>query len=349
MARAATVFISEFMTSGLWPDHELSQSLAREGMGMLLALVEDALHLNNQEVSTTWDVRLGAIPISHSKLRTIPVDSPQAAEEAIQQLLKTSDHSLFIAPEFHGLLQSRVEQVQATQSRLATFHRSLNCSANAVALCSDKLQLAEFLQAHQIPTITTSTIKFDDPHSLRPDWLPIVIKPRDGAGSQATFQINRFNDLDAIRIQNSAELAEFEFIQQPFVAGRTLSMAAIANPSTQTIQALPLCEQLISNDGRFHFEGSRTGAFQGTLLEQTAESLVRRCCQLIPGLSGYFGFDLIEPVDHPNEVLLVEINPRLTTSYLAYRKLADFNLAALLLDEPVSMRWRNDVAEIRIS
>jgi predicted ATP-grasp superfamily ATP-dependent carboligase len=52
---------------------------------------------------------------------------------------------------------------------------------------------------------------------------------------------------------------------------------------------------------------------------------------VLPGLDGYVGFDLIVPAKSPDHPLLVEVNPRLTTSYLGYRALAAENLAERLL------------------
>jgi predicted ATP-grasp superfamily ATP-dependent carboligase len=67
---------------------------------------------------------------------------------------------------------------------------------------------------------------------------------------------------------------------------------------------------------------------------------------LVPGLSGYVGLDLLAPFATPEELLVVEINPRLTTSYLGYRALADQNIAQYLLpacrpEEP--LRWKPQV------
>ncbi|MCA9021743.1 MAG: ATP-grasp domain-containing protein, partial [Planctomycetaceae bacterium] len=55
-------------------------------------------------------------------------------------------------------------------------------------------------------------------------------------------------------------------------------------------------------------------------------------CDLLPGLAGYVGFDILLPDDTPNEPVLVEINPRLTTSYTGYRRLTQDNLAARIID-----------------
>jgi predicted ATP-grasp superfamily ATP-dependent carboligase len=63
----------------------------------------------------------------------------------------------------------------------------------------------------------------------------------------------------------------------------------------------------------------------------------------VPGLRGYVGVDLIVPDDNPDRPIVVEINPRLTTSYIGYRRLTDDNLAARMLDadaSPPPIAWR---------
>ncbi len=75
--------------------------------------------------------------------------------------------------------------------------------------------------------------------------------------------------------------------------------------------------------------------------------LVTRICRSIEGLSGYIGFDLLLPAD-PQRLLVVEANPRLTTSYLGYRALAKGNLAARILhpervSEPIA--WHSGRVE----
>jgi predicted ATP-grasp superfamily ATP-dependent carboligase len=65
----------------------------------------------------------------------------------------------------------------------------------------------------------------------------------------------------------------------------------------------------------------------------------------VPGLSGYFGVDLVlgESADGSQD-RVIEINPRLTTSYLGLRRLARFNLAQALLrlaqgERVTGLRW----------
>ncbi|GFP26026.1 tyramine---L-glutamate ligase, partial [Candidatus Hakubella thermalkaliphila] len=63
-------------------------------------------------------------------------------------------------------------------------------------------------------------------------------------------------------------------------------------------------------------------------LAERAFGHARRACSLIPGLRGYVGMDFVLT---DKEAFLVEINPRLTTSYLALRRLTNLNLAGAIL------------------
>ncbi|MBX3438046.1 MAG: ATP-grasp domain-containing protein, partial [Planctomycetaceae bacterium] len=65
-----------------------------------------------------------------------------------------------------------------------------------------------------------------------------------------------------------------------------------------------------------------------------------RTCQMLSPLDGYIGFDIVVPVDDSAHPLIVEINPRLTTSYLGYRKLAAENLAARMLTPSSDSLWQ---------
>jgi predicted ATP-grasp superfamily ATP-dependent carboligase len=60
--------------------------------------------------------------------------------------------------------------------------------------------------------------------------------------------------------------------------------------------------------------------------------LAERAVECVEGLHGWFGVDLIlGDATDGNGDAAIEINPRLTTSYLGLRRLARFNLAEALL------------------
>ena len=71
------------------------------------------------------------------------------------------------------------------------------------------------------------------------------------------------------------------------------------------------------------------------------QQLAERACRAVPGLTGYVGCDIVLP--HGGEPVLIEINPRLTSSYLGYRQLTDDNIPARLLDaNSPPLRWKSD-------
>ena len=66
--------------------------------------------------------------------------------------------------------------------------------------------------------------------------------------------------------------------------------------------------------------------------------LAKKACEYIPGIKGFVGVDIIINEDE-NEVYLIEINSRFTTSYVGLTKIANFNIAKTtidLLDEKIS-------------
>ena len=101
--------------------------------------------------------------------------------------------------------------------------------------------------------------------------------------------------------------------------------------------------QLLSSDGRFRYEGGELPIPPD--LAERAITLGRQAIGCVPGLLGYVGVDLIlgDAADG-SEDYAIEINPRLTTSYVGLRELADFNLAEAMLrvvnGEPVEPRWK---------
>jgi hypothetical protein len=172
-----------------------------------------------------------------------------------------------------------------------------------------------------------------------------VIKPRDGAGSQATYLVRSADELYALRDPLARSPLGGNGIWQPFVAGRALSVAVLVDAENDAYIPLPPCEQILSQDGRFRYLGGMVPA-QEVPIERLQRAAVA-ACKSVPGLRGYVGVDLVLPGANADRPLVVEINPRLTTSYLGYSALADENLGGRLLhpDPNTPIPWRD--AQIR--
>lgn len=237
--------------------------------------------------------------------------------------------TIVIAPETDGLLAERVRFFQNSGSAIC------GPSLAAVELTSDKLTLAEHWNAHGVPTPETWLIAA--PCSYR---FPCVWKPRDGCGSTATIRVDSTWDIQAARETLRREEFLGELIVQPFVPGRPASVAFLMGPD-QLVPMLPTFQRI--EPGRFKYLGGELPIRPD--LAERAIRLATLAVDCVPGLRGYVGVDLIlgDAPDGSQDFAL-EINPRLTTSYVGLRHLADFNLAAAMLrvadGEPFVPRWK---------
>lgn len=306
------VFLWEALCAGAMGEAE--PSLLAEGRAMLAALIADVLRIDGCSVETiTGDTRL-ADELRIDDCMTIHIATdPQTEQTCFQQLAAECDWTWIIAPEIDGCLSERTRLAQSAGGRV------VGSTLEAIELTSDKLATARHLEAHGIPTIETRPF---DPATV--PTCPCVIKPRHGAGSMGVRLIENATAWQEVTTAISPD----EYVIQPFIAGTPLSIAALID--RDSITTLPIARQRLSNDGTFTYLGGRIGDCLD--MQSEAEALVRRVCECIPELAGYVGFDLI----HANDLQVVEINPRLTTSYVGYRQLTNDNLARRLLlpEEP---------------
>lgn len=273
---------------------------------MLQAITADVARLPNCSVVTTLEAGL-SVPLD---CEVIPVESPAHESDLFQQLLKQVDAVLVIAPETDGVLAERCRRVQVAGVA------SWNCSVAAIELCGDKLRLADHLLANGLPTIPTRRADLEKSPS---QTFPVVLKPQDGAGSNLTFLVR--NGDEWARAANSIReaAAADKCIEQPYISGQTLSIGVNISLDGQQILCLAVAEQNLSTDGGFKYQGGVIPASISPVAMESIEKLATEICRVIPGLAGYIGVDLI--LTGQGEPLIVEINPRLTTSYVGYRQL----------------------------
>ena len=313
------LFVSEYLTCGACAARFADDSLLQEGKSMLMAVLADLKRILDCRVVTTWDARLG--PAGFDGVQLVSVNDPLEERQVFQELAAECDATFVIAPEFDRILVDRRELVDAVGGRF------LGSSRSAIELCADKLRLAKHLQ--QIGLLTIETTRFDPGLPLSNSPFPIVIKPRFGAGSLNMCLISNQEELDRRPHVCSEALGLRADVWQPYISGLALSAAALISTEHQKIDVFPLGEQKLSSDGRFRYLGGRIPVRRN--LVKAAELLLCSACESIPGLSGYVGFDLLLPDDSEHDLFIVEINPRLTTSYLGYRRLTDDHLAERLL------------------
>jgi predicted ATP-grasp superfamily ATP-dependent carboligase len=289
------VFIYEHTCASDSPGLEALQA---EGRAMLSAVVADVGRLHGVQVRTLHD----------------------ASEEPFRRLAAEADYTLVIAPEIDGILETRCGWVEEAGGRL------LGPSSAAVQIAADKWMLGDLWRQRRVPTPPGRLLL---PQETPADnFFPGVCKPRFGAGSQATFLLRDAADVQAMWRQARAEDCRDAMLLQNFVRGRPASIAWIVGPRQQ-VPLLP-AEQDLSDDGRFHYRGGAV-PLAGALAER-AVRLTRPALDAVPGLLGYVGVDIVlgEATDGSQDQV-IEMNPRLTTSYIGLRSLARTDLAEMML------------------
>jgi len=329
------LFVCESLCGG-WGGELIDSSLRAEGAAMLAAIATDFCRVEGCRVVTLWDERLGRCPIEGADV--ILVRQADEAKRLFRQYAAECDATFDIAPELDGALLERRRMVEEVGGVY------LGASAAAIELCADKLRLADHFTANGIPTIRTRLLSDEDNTTMQS--LPLVIKRRDGAGGLSMQLVRDSSQWERISNSNLTKGWGERMIAQPFVEGEHLSVAAIVGEDCAAAEIFPVGQQHLSDDGEFRYLGGRIPAAPS--VQQPVTELVRKTLATIDGLTGYVGFDILLPKDAAAEPLVVEINPRLTTGYLGYRKLANENLAERLLFPARSVspiRWNGGPVE----
>jgi predicted ATP-grasp superfamily ATP-dependent carboligase len=333
------VFVYEFITGGgMWSlgSDPPAGSLLAEGQAMAAAVIADFAALAGCEVATLRDARL---PLMAWPARTEQVDSSAAEESRLDHWASRADWTLVIAPEFQNMLLRRAERVVAAGGRL------LSPGPELIELAANKQATAEHLRRYGIrvpagclwPRSDQSRgVSHGPPSDIQ---FPAVWKPLDGCGSLGVELISDKTELGARHWSTTGRL-------ETFCPGIAASVSLLAGPAGVT--ALPACEQVLSIDGRFTYLGGRLPL--SPELATRAQSLALAACQSLPAPHGYLGIDLVlGEATSGEEDYVIEINPRLTTSYVGLRRLARENLAGAMLaacaGQPPALSWHAHALE----
>jgi len=320
------VFVSEYICGGAMSGREPPESLRAEGAAMLFAILADLGRLPGVVAVATLDARVPAPTLAG--VRFEPVHDPAGERAAFDRLARAGDFTIVIAPESEPtddanlrVLEQRCRRVGEVGGRL------IGPTAEAVATASDKLALSGpqgRLTRAGVPTPWGRHISRGG--SPTATEFPAVLKPRFGAGSQATHLVCDEAELAHARRSADEELPGEPMILEPWMRGEPVSVAVIVGPGGAV--ALPACTQELSADGRFRYLGGRLP------IDPDRDARARRTApaaiDALPGCGGWMGVDMLLG-ENAGDDTVIEINPRLTTSYIGLRRLCSGNLAEALL------------------
>jgi predicted ATP-grasp superfamily ATP-dependent carboligase len=302
------ILVCEFITGGGLGDAPIPLQLAAEGMMMLEAVVKDLTALGGMALSTTRDSRLKpwALP-----LRVKEVSSTEMAWAQWRLMIDHAEAVWPIAPETGGVLE-RLSRLILEGRRIL-----IGSQPEAVAIAASKLATARCLKKHGIAVVETVAAGSSIPDSDR-GW---VVKPDDGAGCEGIYYFKEREDVG--RWLEHRPYAGS--VIQPYIAGIPASLSLLCRDGAA--RTLACNEQLIEIKGhRLHCSGIVVNAMPGD--RDRLEPLALEIARALSGLWGYVGVDIIVTPAGP---VVIEINPRLTTSYVGLKASIGRNPAGLIL------------------
>lgn len=318
------ILLLEYITAGGLNDAPLPASLLREGTLMRDALLRDFSQVDEVEITTTCDTRVN---LSEFSQQAIVLDHKSNPIPVWQSLLQSCDAALIVAPETAGVLTELTQLVEASPAK------NLGCDSQTVELTSSKHASYQALKNANILTIPTyiASEVMESNFSLN-GYFPhgYIVKPNDGAGCEDTLH---FADIETLQVWldlNPEKQASY--IVQPYQAGTPASISMLCKDGKAWVLG---CNQqkiamttVNSTQKTIQYNGSVVNGLS-LLHRATFEKLADSIAHALPGMNGYIGVDVI--VDG-EAIHVVEINPRITTSYIGLRESLGCNPAQLIWD-----------------
>jgi len=314
------LFIYEHITSGALIDEPLPASLAREGNDMLTAIVQDLAQLSNIELIILRDARLEPLEniLNHTAHQLYIIDSANSFQTTYLKAINNADMVLPIAPETDGVLNRVQQQILNSNGQL------LASDADAIRICSDKVQCHKQLQGYGIHSPTTIRASEWSLKQLNSS-TGFIIKPQDGAGCIDTYFMTDSLSLKSWLESNPDELNNM--IIQPYIDGLAISLSILSDSNDTRVLAINQ-QKIKFTDGKLSFIGNIVnGVDEDDLTHSQATEIASKVHHAISGLWGFIGIDLIL---HKKDIFVIDINPRLTTSYIGLRQSLNHNPAQLL-------------------
>jgi len=312
------LFICEFITGGGLQDKELPDALAREGNMMLEAVLTDLLQTGITDIITTRDDRLDELSLP---VKQIAIEGD--IYSCWQSCMDDADAVLIIAPESEDVLFNLTLMAERSGCYL------LGSSSGSVQISSSKLSTAKLLHNNNITCIETSALEDKTVYESKHGW---VIKPDDGVGAEDCYFCADRDEVDKLISSINTE----NFVIQEYVPGIPASLSMICYQGKARLLACN--KQMFSfNPDSPTAKGKLQGLVVNGMLEKwdLFNTVAQNIARADTGLWGYIGVDLI--VTEAGAVV-VEINPRLTTSYVGLRRSLSLNPAELILSI-----WQNGV------
>ncbi len=248
----------------------------------------------------------------------VPFDNQRSIDEVASHWIDSAagcDAAIVIAPELDGILEEII--VRLRREGIVV----LAGDTPFLGTACDQWKTCEAWRTANVRHPETNLLgDFLRSHPEQFEGSNWLVKRRDSAGCVGMRRFENRDRFEWEAMQSWAlDLPQDRWVVQPWVPGTAASLAVLVGDEVRVLGAF---EQRLEPS----IEGSETvwGYYGGTgpipgVTQSSLETFAQRVLQAIPGKpSGWIGIDFI--IEPDGQWCAVEINPRLTTSYLGYRQ-----------------------------
>jgi predicted ATP-grasp superfamily ATP-dependent carboligase len=333
------IFIFEFVSGGGYNQVDIPSSLFCEGYAMLRTIIEDFKKLGFQ-IITLLDQR-----ISHLSryLKTDIVKFVKPEDDYLKiytNCIKKSTFCFIIAPEFSKHLYNLTQIAKDLKKKI------LSIDLNGIWLGTSKLETYKYFIANKVNTPNSYKIPIKE-GEMDVDFIlqkfdqlgsSIIMKPEDGAGSELIYHFTTKDQILQLFERAKAKLdLDRSYIVQEFIEGDDLSISIINRINSEKNNAMDQIILSINAQNVKNLEFNKDSLYLGGFtpvenykgLRNKFEKILKSMD--LTSFQGYFGIDFIKKAD--NSIYFIEINPRLTTSYIGIRNILDFNPLEFLFNQ----------------
>jgi predicted ATP-grasp superfamily ATP-dependent carboligase len=318
--------IFEYISGGGYSDQKLSSSILSEAYGMLRCLISDCKTAGHN-VTTLMDSRLIAFDAPIEAENIVPVHSQDEVYEKLKDVSGLVDGVYVIAPESGQVLEKLIKTVEDSGGN------SLNCESVSVELVSNKMEAYQIFKKNGLRVPETVLIganeKVENVRGLVKDLgYPLVVKPLDGVSCGGLSVVKDERKIAFAVKKVAQESNKKQYVVQKLINGKAASACVLSTGEKAMAVSLNMQQVILSSPTNESMYTGGTVPFNHSKQKEALEA-AEKAVKAVKGLKGYVGVDMILTDGEP---VVIEINPRLTASYIGLSRVANFDTVVAIID-----------------
>jgi predicted ATP-grasp superfamily ATP-dependent carboligase len=158
--------------------------------------------------------------------------------------------------------------------------------------------------------------------------FPVIFKPSDGVSCSGVSVVRNEEQIagavDKIKVSSSSK----HFLVQELIKGAATSVSLLSTGSNAVSISLNRQDVTIETPENCSSYSGGAAPFDHPLRAEAFE-VAEKLVESVPDLRGYVGVDFVLAED---EAVAIEVNPRLTTSYIGLKSVVNFNPAQAIVN-----------------